>query len=106
MRNLTDLKELDTFYNEWDMTWEGALVDNDSEQWLLKELGTSDSEVVIVSGKQMNDYYHLTKSNAYPNDLHIVVLTKRQPNKLAIQYGARWFTDIVDNNERREQDND
>ena len=49
----------------------------------------------------MNAHYHLTGTNAYPDDLNIFAI---YPFKgLAMMYGARWFTDIVDNNTRREK---
>lgn len=106
MKNINDLKQLDTFYNGWAMCWEGVKVSPEDEEWILKEIGTEDSELYLIKGQQMNEHYHLTNENAYPNDLNILVLTKYQPNKIAIVYGARWFTDIVDNNEKREKENE
>lgn len=64
--------------------------------------------VYVTSGKLMNDYYHLTGSNAYQDNLHIVSLKLsnfKDIGKLAmlkLRIGARWFNDIVDNNARRE----
>ena len=65
-------------------------------------------DVYNTSGKLMNDYYHLTGSNAYQDDLNIVSLKLDIFNDigkitiLKLRLGARWFDDIVDNNARRE----
>ena len=49
----------------------------------------------------MNEICKLTGHNAYPEDLNIFSIAKFKG--LAIQYGARWMTDIIDNNARRER---
>ena len=59
-------------------------------------------------GKEMNNEFHLTGSNAYQNDLTFLAFSLEglDIGKLAIfklQMGDRWFDDIVDNNQRREE---
>lgn len=63
----------------------------------------------VISGKLMNESYHLTGTNAYPNDVTIVCMKNGEDievnSALCIQrfeFGGRWFDDIVDNNARRE----
>ena len=53
----------------------------------------------------MNNKYGLTKDNAYPNDLNIVSIKLediKEVNRIVVPrfaIGARWFDDIVNNNE-------
>lgn len=55
--------------------------------------------------------YHLTESNAYPDDLHILMIALDNwegPGRLPMvkfQIGARWLDDIVDNNTIKEKNN-
>ena len=58
------------------------------------------------SGKDLNNYYHLTGDNRYPNDLGIFFIDTSNFGK---EFDAsshkgkfRWFSDVVDNNARRE----
>ena len=93
--NREDLKDL---YNKWAMTWEGLV--SDDFQLALKECGTEESKGYLIKGNIMNKICHLKGSNAYPDDLNIFAI---YPFKgLAINYGARWMYDIIDNNARRE----
>lgn len=67
------------------------------------------TEWIGFTGKDMNDEFHLTGNNEYPDDLHFLAfpLTGLDVGKLAIfklQMGDRWFDDIVDNNARREEE--
>ncbi len=62
------------------------------------------------SGKDMNETYGLTGSNRYPDELTFLCfpLDGLHIGKLAmfkIEMGDRWFDDIVDNNRRREEEN-
>lgn len=65
-------------------------------------------EFYTWKGELMNQIYQLTGSNAYPEDLTFVSIPLnmfKNIGKLAmmkLQYGARWLDDIVDNNARRE----
>ena len=93
--NKDTLREL---YDGWAMTWEG-LCESDFE--LARETcgKTPDVDLYVISGKYMNEAYELKGLNRYPEDLHIVAILDYKG--LAMQYGARWFTDIVDNNARK-----
>ena len=60
----------------------------------------------------MNEKYGLTKDNAYPEDLNIVSIKLEDIKNIfrlsvaRFEIGARWFSDIVDNNiERQNQIN-
>lgn len=83
-------------------TWEGMKTEGLSEN--LKEIDP-EAEFEVCSGKEMNEYSDLTGSNAYPDDLHIVILTKWSINMMdwKLKYGCRWLDDVCDNNEWREQ---
>ena len=59
-------------------------------------------------GKDMNDYYMLTGSNRYPDDLTFVSflfdgLDVSRLTMFKLRIGARWFDDIVSNNLARER---
>lgn len=70
-----------------------------------KKIGTI-SEWSDFTGREMNSQYHLTGNNAYADDLHFLAfsLDGLDIPKLAmfkLQFGAKWFGDIVMNNELR-----
>jgi len=94
-------EELKSLYDGWAMTWEG-LREQDFEL-ACQECGSKETTGYIIKGKTMNEICHLKGSNAYPDDLNIFAIDNY--HGLAIQYGARWMTDIVDNNGAREQYN-
>ena len=50
----------------------------------------------------MNKHYGLTGSNAYPDDITIVVIPEYYNPIVKLQLGARWFDDIVYNNAIRQ----
>lgn len=83
-------------------TWEGLSLDSLSDA--LKGIDP-EAEFEVCSGKEMNEYSGLRGSNAYPADLHIVILTKWSINMMdwKLRYGCRWLDDVCDNNERRER---
>ena len=96
------------------MTIEGLLEDSIGEyvNWTAERcdgFNTGEILVYVITGSVMNDYYNLTGNNAYPDDLTLVAIPLKYMNntsKVAIPrmaIGARWFTDIVDNNVRREK---
>lgn len=58
-------------------------------------------EAYVIKGKVMNDICGLTNDNAYPDDLTIIAFYP-SGTVLAIQVGARWMSDIIDNNAVRE----
>lgn len=90
------LKEL---YDSSAMTWEG-LREEDFEV-ALEMCGKEDADGYITKGSVMNKLCKLTGDNAYPDDLNIFSIAKFKG--LAIQYGARWMDDIIDNNARRQK---
>ena len=91
-------EELKDLYDKWAMTWEG-LDENDFDA-AIKECGTADTKGYLIPGKTMNELCGLTGKNAYPDDLNIFAI---YPFKgLAMFVGARWMTDIIDNNANRE----
>ena len=97
--NVNTKKQFDFLYKNWAMTWEGLAEESFEEA--LEECGGENAKGYLIKGKDMNAQYHLTGTNAYPDDLNIFAI---YPFKgLAMMYGARWFTDIVDNNTRREK---
>jgi hypothetical protein len=90
------LKEL---YDSSAMTWEG-LREEDYEI-ALQECGQAGAKGYVTKGSVMNKLCKLTGDNAYPDDLNIFSIKDFQG--LAIQYGARWIDDVIDNNARREK---
>lgn len=110
--------DLETLYNNSALTIEGLSKDS-IKDWVkvLDKFFTDEArekgvEVLIVPGKLMNDHYGLTGNNAYPDDLSIVAFKTLDYfgdiGKLAIErmsWGGRWFDDIVENNARREREN-
>lgn len=99
-------------YNESAFTIEGC--GGELKEWMEginkllaeKEIGQVET-FYTFEGKDMNCYYELTGSNRYPDDLTFLSfpLDNLDINKLAMfkmQFGARWFDDIVENNKRRE----
>ena len=71
------------------------------------------STIYIVSGAVMNHQFHLTGDNAYPDDFHLMVIDSSDIQctamvKETITFGEncdssfRYFSDVVDNNARRE----
>lgn len=68
----------------------------------------ADKEVHIISGEVMNREFGLKGDNRYPNDLTIVSIKledlEGDISALALRrlsIGARWLDDIIDDNERR-----
>ena len=104
---------LDFLYNDWSMTIEGLTEDSigDYVNWTAENcdgFNTGEISVYVIKGSVMNDYYGLTGSNAYPNDLTLVAIPLKYMNntgRIAIprmSVGARWFYDIVEGNVGRE----
>lgn len=112
---VNDPDKLDEFYEKWALTFEGTNADNENLEWLMnwfKEHGCTmkKEDFYVVSGKMMNDKYRLTGSNQYPNSLHILVILLEDLNNAEaifvprFEIGGRFWTDIVDNNRRREEE--
>ena len=67
----------DEFYDESALTIEGLDLDSldDYANYLNRECGLKDNAVFhVIYGNEMNDFYMLSGKNAYPGDLHIVVI--------------------------------
>ena len=92
------LEQLKDLYNCSAMTWEGLREEDFSVA--LNMCGAEGAKGYVTKGKVMNNLCSLTGSNAYPDDLTIFSIDKFKG--LAIQYGARWMDDIIDNNADRE----
>lgn len=110
VNTLIDMDLLDSFYKESALTIEG--LDPNSiksyADYLDENCGLNDNAVFhVISGAYMNSVYDLFGSNAYPDDLNIVVIRLSDlKNSSAIimkrfEFGGRWFDDVVDNNTRR-----
>ena len=75
---------------------------------LLQERGIGKASAWYqFTGKDMNEHYHLTGNNRYPDDLTFLCfpLDGLHVGRLAFFKMAmrdRWFNDIVDNDARRE----
>lgn len=95
---VTTKEQFDFLYDNWAMTWEG-LIEEDFQK-AIELCGEGDAKGYIITGVDMNKHYGLTGDNKYPDDLTIFAVYPFRC--LAIMYGARWFTDIVDNNARME----
>lgn len=101
----------DKFYDRSALTVEGLDLDSldDYANYLDSECGLEDDAVFhVIDGNELNRFYMLSGDNAYPSDLHIVVIELSDlvsPNKIYLKrfgFGGRWFDDVVDNNARRE----
>ena len=103
---------LDEFYNKSAFTFEGLEVNKpDMEKLMdfLRERDYNPKENVAwywFSGDVMNNKYGLTGSNAYSPELTFVVIPDYYNPLVKLQLGARWFDDIVDNNARRQLEED
>lgn len=105
----------DEFYDDSALTIEGLGLDSldDYANYLDDICGLEDGAVFhVIDGNEMNDFYMLSGKNAYPGDLHIVVIKLSDlvnPDKIILkrfEFGGRWFDDVVDNNARREHKED
>ena len=75
----------------------------------LEQHGLKKRECYIISGAEMNKHYHLTDSNAYPDDISIVCIKLENFDSSMVMNarfssGGRWFDDIVDNNRARQRE--
>lgn len=101
INTVTTKEELKFLYDNWAMTWEGLAEESFEEA--LDLCGGENAKGYLVKGKVMNEICHLTGDNAYPDDLNIFAI---YPFKgLAMQFGARWMYDIIENNAWREKYN-
>ena len=74
--------------------------------YIMDNFGSYPNEIKFYwcEGKDMNSTYHLTGDNRYPNDLHLFFIDwSNFPMNADIYKGKfRYFSDVVDNNARRE----
>lgn len=99
--NIIEVKtkeQLKALYDCSAMTWEGLR--SDDFEIALQECGAEGAKGYLTKGKVMNEICNLTGDNAYPDDLNIFSIDKFKG--LAMNYGARWMDDVIDNNARRE----
>ena len=97
-------------YDDWSLTVEGLVLKDVPAlfQFLCQYTAFKTKEVsyYVIKGKVMNEVYGLMGKNRYPDRVHLVafMLTDMvSPNAVALprlQFGGRWFTDIVENNAR------
>ena len=105
-------KEIETLYKADALTIEGLAYDSipDLLGW-IKQFTTLRAKCVVylIKGKTLNHFCKNTGTNAYPDDVNIVSVKLSDivnPMCLALPrftIGGRWFTDVVDNNRRRER---
>lgn len=99
---------LDKFFNTSAFTFEGLDITdkagNKKLEKALRENGYEKDEIITYwfTGKEMNEKYHLTDSNAYSDDLTFLVVPEFYNPMFKMLVGARWFDDIVASNAWRE----
>ena len=112
---VTTKAQLDALYEDWSLTIEGFAPDEKNLKelldWVRELTPLKREDVYAVEGAVMNRVYHLTGTNAYPEKdctLVCIKLSDMENHRAVIyprfQIGGRWFTDIVDNNARREEE--
>lgn len=104
-------EQLDYLYDNSAFTMEGLAEDSieDLIKWIEELNAFTEAELVvyITKGNLMNEAYNLTGTNTYPSDCTIVSVLGINQIKVAVPrftIGARWFSDIVDNNLMRENE--
>lgn len=110
---VTDKATLKQFYDDWSITWEGMSTDEKNLKDIKKAIneagGKFNGHFHVIKGDFFNKAYGLTGRNAYPEDLSILVITTKDcpgRDKLIMwirMCGARWYTDVIDNNARRQK---
>lgn len=123
LKELTSKQSLDRLYDRWALVFVGLDPSPNNIEfaltWLNKYCPTkkiTTDNLSIIKGKTMNEYSSLSGDNAYPDWLCFVAvdysnIEDLEINKMATQrFGlnvpSRWFPDIVDNDRRREKEND
>lgn len=100
----------DRLYNNEALTAEGMEIKSDDSlekinNWFRtnSQCDASNVDIFVIRGKAMNDNYHLTDDNRYDDDFTIVCIDWVKAGcKSPYKGGWRWFSDVVDNNARRE----
>lgn len=111
----TKEKDFDYLYKQSALTFEGCALDEENlkflEKW-LKDCGAQPKECIRIyntKGSKMNRHYGLSFFNSYQEDLNIISIPledlQNPPALFAKRFelGGRWFDDVVDNNQRREE---
>lgn len=106
----SDKSTFDRLYENEALTAEGVKINDDStletiNKWYRTNsmCSASNVDIYIIKGKAMNTFYHLTGDNAYPDDLTIVCIDWIKSKAKDPYKGSwRWFSDVVDNNAKRE----
>lgn len=106
----SDKSTFDRLYKNEALTAEGVKIEGESDleainKWFRtnSKSNASNVDIYIIKGKNMNSFYHLTGNNAYPDDFTIVCIDWINSNVTSPYKGKwRWFSDVVDNNARRE----
>lgn len=100
----------DRLYNNEALCAEGLAIKDETDlekvnKWFRtnSKCKASNVDIYIIKGKVMNDFYHLTDDNAYGDDFTIVCIDWIKSGVNTPYKGSwRWFSDVVDNNARRE----
>lgn len=94
-------------------TWEGMSIDDKNLKDIVEALKEETPIKLPVTfytwkGKDFNEKYGLTDSNAYPDNLDFLSISLDNWSEMGnlpfwkMSVGARWLDDIVDNNARRQ----
>ena len=107
-----DSSKFDELYNKEVYCAEGMKIDDDTPlllaNYFSKEPGCSEHiNMYYCKGIDLHTYYHLTGNNAYVDDLTIVFIdwSRFEIGKFDVVGNKglfRYFSDVVDNNARRE----
>ena len=112
---VTTKKQLDELYKDWALTLEGFAPDEKNLKefldWVRELTPLKREDVYTIEGSVMNREYHLTGTNAYPETDCTLVCVKladmEHSDRVTMprfDIGGRWFTDIVDNNAWKEDE--
>lgn len=107
---VSNREELDYLYSVSALTIEGLDVSSISDimEILKNNTAVYRERAFIIPGKIMNEQYGLTGTNAYKDYLPIVSFSLEDFDPMPMtfkrmEFGGRWFDDVVDNNARRER---
>lgn len=103
---------LNELYEGWAFTVEGLHPDAWEElfNWIEQYTPVKSRRLYVISGSYMNKAYGLTGTNAYDDSIYICCVKLadiEDADKLAyprFEIGGRWFTDVVENNARRQNE--
>ena len=112
-KKVSSRSQLDQFYRNNDYFIECVSGDEELCQIMANMLYANypintPVEIYVLTGKDMNKAYDLYGDNAYQNDVHHVIIPlktlKNNKDIVSAKYTlkARYFNDVVDNNEYRE----